>query len=181
MPPLFRRLHQTAHFHPASFRLIAASMTEDRASGPLSLRHLLSIDPQPGFCLGPPFRTNSQPTGRTMPRFASSIAGCFALTARYKHLQQLKPSGSHPSDRMVCISIEVDATRKLDRVRRNESPHRRIVVPMPVVVKAGLRILLLPLKPATRPVGSRCRLLSVMGLIEHRHQAGPTSPAQSHR
>ncbi len=30
--PIFRRLHQAAHFHQANFRLIAVSMTEDRVA-----------------------------------------------------------------------------------------------------------------------------------------------------
>ena len=45
------------------------------------------------------------------------------------------------------ITVQIDAARKLDRVRRYEPPHRGIVVRLAVVMQPGLRILLLPLKP----------------------------------
>jgi len=54
-----------------------------------------------------------------------------------------------PLRRADRIVIQVDATAQADGIHRYEPAHRRIVVPMPVVMQPRLGVMLLPLKRLT--------------------------------
>jgi hypothetical protein len=50
-----------------------------------------------------------------------------------------------PGGMIRYISVQIDATRELDRIGRDVTACRRIIVPMPVVMQPGFRVNLLPL------------------------------------
>lgn len=57
-----------------------------------------------------------------------------------------QPERIHPALRIGRILIQIQPTRKFDRVRRDEAAYARIVIPMPVVTQPRLFINLLPLE-----------------------------------
>src|SRR5690606_11530435 len=58
-----------------------------------------------------------------------------------------RPQGVHPPRRIRHILVVVQPTRKPNRVRGLKTPCIRIVVPMPVVMQVGFRVVVLALKP----------------------------------
>ena len=57
-----------------------------------------------------------------------------------------QPQRINPLDWVRYILVQVEATGQTNRICRNEPPHRRIVIPMPVVMQPRLRIMHLPLE-----------------------------------
>jgi len=58
-----------------------------------------------------------------------------------------EPERIDPLRRVGRVLIQIETASKTYRVVTNETARRSVIVPMPGVVKAGLRIELLPLEP----------------------------------
>ena len=110
-------------------------------------RHVLAFPRSSAFSmfLWSHLRARIRRPDDTLFRFFDS--GMFCAYASIQAFAAGPTERIDPLDRVRRISIEVDAPRELDRVRRDEAAYARIVVTMPVIVQPRFFINLLPLKP----------------------------------